>query len=70
MCFRGFQNSRRLFTIDLGTYPAAWSEWLKKHGPTGEKRCIFICPQGLAWLEERIVRALAGTEYEEHRWHC
>ena len=29
-----------------------------------------MCPQGPSWLEERIARALAGTEYEEHGWHC
>ena len=31
MCFRGVKNSQRLFTRDLRTYAAAWSEWLKKH---------------------------------------
>ena len=70
MCFRGVKNSRRLFTRDLGTYVAAWSDWLQKHGSAAEKGSIFICPQGPAWLEERIARALVGTEYEEHRCHC
>ena len=23
----------------------------------------------MAWLEERIARALVGTKYEEHQWH-
>ena len=70
MCFRGVKNSRRLFTRDLGTYAAPWFNWLKKHGSTGEKGSIFMCPQGPAWPEERIARALMGTKYEDHGWHC
>ena len=56
MCFWGVKNSRTLFARDLGTYAAAWSDWLKKHGSTGEKGPIFMCPKGPAWLEERIER--------------
>ena len=70
MCFRCAKNSPRLFTRDLATYAATWSNRLNKHRLTGEKGSIFICPYGPAWLEERIARALAGTEYEEHWWHC
>ena len=28
------------------------------------------CYVGTAWLEELIVKALVGTDYEAHRWHC
>ena len=70
MCFQGVKNSRCPFTRDLGAYASAWSDWLKRHGSTDEKGPIFLCPQGPAWLEERIARALVGTEYEEPRWHC
>ena len=52
-----------LFTRDLGAYASAWSDWLKRHGSTGVKGYIFLCPQGPAWLEEHIAKSLAGTEY-------
>ena len=34
ICFRGVKTSRRLFTRDLGTYAAAWSDGVKKYGST------------------------------------
>ena len=34
ICFMGVKTSRRLFTTDFGTYAAAWSDGVKKHGST------------------------------------
>ena len=64
MCFRGVMNRQRMFTGDLGIYTAARSNWLNKHGWTGEKVIHLHLPPrtGLAGGKDR-----AGARWDRIR---
>lgn len=68
--FRSSKTSREIVHRQLGEYPRAWADWLVRYGTVSGILTGLLCAAGESCLQSELQRALAGTELEDHRWHC